>query len=207
MRSRYDILLNRPSFYPKDDIALVNFAISNYLNFNIDELLLNTDAAVFGGAVRDSLAGMSIHDVDIIALPSATRIITKRLTDRNFIPLKYSSTDLTAMYLNIKSINEPWTFFKDKIIVQIIRPVLGSTCEILAAHRVLLKTLSNVDISACGVAYFKGDIAELIETYKGAISDCKNKTFHILSDHAMYQRNRIDHRVSKLVDRGWVNRS
>jgi hypothetical protein len=72
-----------------------------------------------------------------------------------------------------------------------------------------MNLLSNVDISACGVAYFFGfNLLEpkrmpLIETVEHAIEHCKDKVFWRLPDNVMHQKNRIENRVAKLLDRGW----
>lgn len=172
--------------------------ISNYLRFSVDELLKNTDAAVFGGAVRDSIAGLEIHDVDIMALPKSARKIQQFLIDLRFTRMPTGTIDIINIYNDIQIINEPWTFVKDGCIVQIIRPKLPMKSNV---KEVFYNYLSNVDISACGVAYHNNRI---IETCDNAISHCKSKVFATLVENMFYRKNRIQHRIAKLLDRGWT---
>jgi len=173
--------------------------VSGYLSMDVYDLLADTDAAIFGGAIRDSIADLEIHDVDILALPRAAATISTKLQAENFKLLHLSSTDLVSMYKDIKLINEPWTFIKNDAIVQVIRPAvrLGENSDEL-----FKKLLANVDISACGVHinYYGG----VWETCNSAIEHCKKRSFVVLKDNLMHQKDRIDHRVTKLLDRGWT---
>lgn len=195
--------------------AKVKTTISSYLNVNIDDLLDKTDAAIFGGAVRDSIADLEIHDVDILALPMSANLISKRLEELGFKLLHLTTVDLALLYKGIKVIHEPWTFIKDNTIVQIIRPARTSTLDRYKHDHYLQfqDLLCNVDISACGVVYclnwleFKNNIYShnnLIQVCDDAISHCELKVFKVYSKNSMYQRDRISHRIEKLVSRGWT---
>ena len=59
------------------DFTIVKNGLSNYLGFNVDELLEDTDAVIFGGAPRDCIANLEIHDIDIMALPKSTKEIIR----------------------------------------------------------------------------------------------------------------------------------
>jgi len=173
--------------------------ISDYLGIDIRDFLIDTDAAIFGGAVRDSIADLKIHDVDILALPRAAKLISNRLSTAGFKLLHMSSTDIISIYRGIKLINEPWTFIKNDAIVQLIRPCASGTTS---AIDIMNELLANVDISACGVYInYRGGVWEACSS---AIEHCKKKSFFVLKDNLMHQKDRIVHRVAKLLDRGWT---
>jgi|GEM_PF-6278693 len=201
---KFGVILNeiekRQYFYGKLH-EQVKHKISDYLHFSIDKLLNNTDAVVFGGAVRDSIANLDIHDVDILALPRATQTIASQLSVRGFIHLRMSNADIIKMYDGIKIINEPWTFVKGDTIVQVIRPALGQFTDLRLKFK---EILANVDISACGVAYRQGELFETFEDEDiSPIKHCKEKVFVTLVDNIMHMSDRISHRKAKLFDRGW----
>jgi hypothetical protein len=212
--NRYDIILDK---LPDTDIVIktpdlseiwskcVRQSISRYLGYEIDYLVDDCDASVFGGAVRDSLAEQDIHDVDIMALPLSARQIQGRLKMWGFKQIEFFSEEASNLYKGIQKICEPWTFIKGEAIIQIIRPRLprwvpadGFSFEDLrnCMHRIL----GEVDISACGVAYG----GKLYETCPGATKDCLEKKFKVFPEHAMYQKERIYQRIAKLEERGWV---
>src|SRR5271157_6099995 len=127
--NRFDLALGKLAPPDKADpiVNRVYNRISSYLNYDIDELLLvpmdeyewpvpeslsHNDGVVFGGAVRDSIADMEIHDVDIMALPSSCKKILEKLYTAGFKKVPYASLDIAAMYNELRTkhiINEPWT--------------------------------------------------------------------------------------------------
>ena len=186
------------------DSLHVHKMISSYLKNDIKDILLNTDGVVFGGAVRDSLADaddVEIHDVDIMALPRSANLIANRLLSLGYLK-NFSDIDTTTMYTGIKVIHEPWTFMKNSIVVQIIRPTFSQKSKDFLSS--MYDLLSCVDISACGVAYgYIKNSFRVIETFPDAVSHCKNKQFVVIPDNIMHQKDRIHHRVFKLESRGW----
>lgn len=180
------------------DFNVVKRGLSNYLGFDVDELLVGNDAVVYGGAPRDCLAELPINDVDIMALPRSARLVSERLIEKGFEAIPFAKISIANLYLGIRVINEPWTLTKGNCIVQIIRPVIGMNDD--PRHK-LKSCLENVDLSCCGVAYIPN---ALYETYNGAISHCKRKVFLQLKDNAFYRADRIAHRMVKLLDRGWT---
>ena len=206
---KFDIILDEVKKQPSEDCELhelVKRRISDYLNFSADKLLEHTDAFIFGGAVRDSIADLEIHDVDILALPRATQSITSQLSVRGFTHLRMSNADIISMYDDIKIINEPWTFIKGDVIVQVIRPVIGQNVD---PRKRFTEILGNVDLSACGVAYHKTvGVIDTISAYNhqdkfSTIEHCQQKLFITLSDNIMHMSDRISHRKAKLLGRGW----
>ena len=184
--------------------------ISEYLGFNMSKIFKTGDyIAIFGGAVRDSLADKEIHDIDILCLPESALSLSKFLTDDGFIKVDLYDKVTLEMYNSIHCISEPWTFIKDSKIIQIIKPadgklVNGNTTigSLLDAYYALL---SDVDISACGV-FIERDrdgIAKLKESHLHAITHCRSSVFEILRNNRMFGGTRTEHRKFKLETRGW----
>ena len=181
-------------------VDTIRSRISNYLGYDVNHLLFDTNdsAFVYGGAVRDSIADLPIHDIDIMALPRAARLLSQKLTDEfGFKQLPLANIDIIRLYFGHRIINLPWTYIKDDCIVQLIRPAIGRHEIPRAKIEVCLR---NVDLSCCGVAY-KPTI--LIETCDNAIDHCKQKVFKALTENLLYRKDRITHRIVKLQERGW----
>jgi hypothetical protein len=90
----------------------------------------------------------------------------------------------------------------------------------------LQQCLYCVDMSSSGVTYstnvivsgFWSRMQESVQTHgkeytdwnrvaeacADAIQHCRNRQFKVLPDNAFHQKNRIEHRIAKLLDRGWT---
>jgi len=100
----------------------VNEKIDSYLKFiNCKTMLKDTDSMIFGGAPRDAIAELEIHDVDIICLPQASQKIYDRLIHVGFKSISKFNMDIAIIYRN-SVINEPITLYKEDVFVQLIRP-------------------------------------------------------------------------------------
>jgi len=197
--------------------------ISDYLGFDVNSLIDNTDSVIFGGATRDALAGLDIHDVDIMALPQACQVLSNRLIDRGFRRIYCYTPDIASLYIGMSLINEPLTFINnDDKLVQLIRPrVRFDTSDnylIIDPLTQLRTCLSSVDMSSSGVTYSTNvivsrfwsgmqgectDWSRVAEVCADAIEHCRHRQFKVLPDNAFHQKNRINHRIAKLTDRGW----
>jgi hypothetical protein len=181
--------------------------ISRYLGVDIDNFLELTDAVIFGGAVRDSIAELPINDIDIMALTKSAETLYTRLESYNFRLIPATKIDTVGLYTNIHCIHEPKTFMKieefnsisRKGLVQIIKPCVDKN---MTPMEKLMWNLHQVDLSCCGVAY-SVKAKTIFETYPGAIEHCKNKQFIVLKDNIMHQKDRILKRMTNLKDRGW----
>jgi len=144
----------------KDLQNKVEKRISDYIEFDVKELFEVSDyITIYGGAVRDSLADLEIHDIDILCMPDSANKLKKYLKKYNYISLDLYDPDSLNMYHGISLIAEPWTLMNDnKKIIQIIRPrwkgqINPNTHKMNGdgyqqAYHDLIK---NVDISCCGV--------------------------------------------------------
>jgi len=192
--------------------------ISEYLDIDgcdltLDKIFEAGDyITIFGGAVRDSLAGKDIHDIDIMCLPNSAILLSKLLTEKGFIKVDLYDKMQLSMYNEIRCISEPWTFIRDSKIIQIIKPAGGllspsgnaTLGSLIDSYYALL---SDIDISACGV-FIERDrdgIAKLKESHPHAITHCRSVVFETLKNNRMFGKHRTDMRAFKLSDRGWKN--
>lgn len=189
--------------------------ISKYIEFDVNELFEVSDyITIYGGAVRDSIADMDIHDVDILCMPqSAGKLLNFLQTKYNYEMLDLVKQDTLNMYKGISVIAEPWTLMNDhKKIIQIIRPRYDGAPRItrdehLTRYQIAYYNLiKNVDISCCGVFLENLDkTVKLREACKNGIINCLTKTFEINEWSILYNSNRTLFREHKLTSRGWKN--
>jgi hypothetical protein len=187
--------------------------ISDYMEFDIKELFGVSDyITIFGGSVRDSLADLEIHDIDILCMPDSAKKLRTFLHTKGYTTLDLYDIDTLNMYKGISLISEPWTLMnKNRKIIQIIRPTFGgpgrnnksSEMEYQLAYYNLIK---NVDLSCCGVFLENFGLSlRLREACKNSIIQCLSRTYIINEWSKMYNRNRTDFREYKLDSRGWKN--
>jgi len=190
--------------------------LSEYIGFDIKEII-NKDidmAHVFGGAVRDIIAGKEIHDVDILCMYESMRKITKILEKNDyFVHSSLTIADIQSMYTDIHVIIEPITFMKviggEIRLIQLIRP--GETKiergrnynnkDTALAITNFYYLLGQVDMSNCAVHY--SSEYGLKESYYGAIKHCKQQVFVPLDTEM--RSDRFHKRVNKFTSRGWSN--
>ena len=150
-------------FTLKDLTDNITNKISEYIEFDIKEIFDQGDyIAIYGGAVRDSLANKDINDIDILCMSQSAKKLAQYIEKYDYTKLELYDKDKINMYKEILVINEPWTFInKNKKIIQIIRPNNNS-------NNYFYDIIRNVDISSCGV---------FIERKNGEIKlneSCKN---------------------------------
>ena len=179
--------------------------LDEYLEFNSDKLfeLSQNLVRIFGGSIRDIIAGQSINDIDILCGSKSLKYVEFVLEKNGYqFMQELNGKDLQVMYSDINIINEPHTWIKGTKIVQVIRPVIyePSTETKTNYYEEGFKDLiSNVDFSCCGVSWD----GELHEDYPNAISHCQNKVFSVNLFAKMYSQKRAQHRKVKLENRGW----
>jgi len=208
MNNKFSFIANiKKEDIHKDLAKKVRYEINKYL-LSIDcfSLMQSTDSLIFGGAVRDSIVGLEIHDLDIVVLPQAFQTISKRLSDAGFKKIEKYSLDIISLYNGISQIHEPINWVKDSACVQLIRP-RQTALELSKgknAKNILYDFVSNVDISCCAVSFFPNET--LLEHLPGAIEQCLYKTFHIIKSATLYNESRIIIRSQKLTRRGWTEK-
>lgn len=203
----------------------IKFRLDVYMGFDSDLLFKSSPTEndyitkkrlvrIFGGAIRDSIADMPIHDIDILVGADSIKLVKRVLIENGY---KYfdrlSSKDLSYIYSNIQVISEPHTWMKGDKIIQLIRPRVNSNVNKHQAglrpkdfeeatknyEASFIKLIQNVDISCCGLSYD----GNLYENYEGAILHCLTKSFSVNKSAIMYSADRFQHRKYKLEERGW----
>jgi len=193
------------------EIHQVKKRIDEYLEFDSDILFKECDyLEIFGGAVRDSIANLEIHDIDILALSKSANRCGEILVENGykFLP-QLNGKEIQEMYKDIHCIFEPWSYINKNLkIVQLIRPSNlinqrskdGKIQKINSAG--FFNLMKEVDMSCCGVSY-NGDIIK--ENCENAILHCQQRYYSVNTNAKMYQENRYLMRTNKLDDRGWKN--
>lgn len=186
--------------------------ISDYIEFDVKELFEVSDyITIYGGAVRDSIADMDIHDVDILCMPKSANLLYDFLQKKhNYDALSLYDIDSLNMYKDISLISEPWTLMnKNRKIIQIIRPRYFEGSKPFNHQKIYEKSyinlIKNVDISSCGVFIEKNGKILLKESCKNAIIHCLSNNFEINDWASLYNKERTNFRVYKLEKRGWYN--
>ena len=184
--------------------------IDEYLEFDSDELFGSTDyLEIFGGSVRDCIADLEIHDIDILALRNSALSASQVLIKNEYqnVSEKLTTKEIHSMYKDVHCIFEPWTFMNKNLkIVQIIRPCLQDSFNRLNIKNELIdnffQTMKEVDLSCCGLSY---DGKRVKENCTDAAIHAYAKVF-IKNNHCkMYDDRRTFDRILKLEDRGWKN--
>ena len=187
--------------------------IDEYLLFDSDRLFRSCDLVrIFGGAIRDSICGDLINDIDILVGSKSIGTVEHILSLNGYTKIEsLIPKDLASVYNDIQVISEPHTWMNGNRIVQLIRPRitqpnyktgggLVTRPDTYTYKENFNRLISNVDLSCCGVSY---DGNKLSEDYPNAILHCNSKVFSVNQNAMMYSHKRIHHRVHKLQDRGW----
>lgn len=183
--------------------------LDKYLEFDSNELFENTDyAVIFGGAIRDIISNKpeNINDIDILSLPTSTKIINDVLIKNGFTKVNLHKPELNEIYKNIQYIFEPLTFMKSpKQIVQLIRP--NTRYKPISNHIESLKLtfyylLTNVDLTPSGLFY---DGSDLYESIENSYLHCKMKIYQKLPQNLMHNEIRTMLRAKKLDTQNWNN--
>jgi hypothetical protein len=159
---------------------------------------------IFGGAIRDIIAGQPINDIDILVGSQSCKLVELTLEENGYTYIEsLTPKDLASVYSDIHVINEPRTWMKGTKIVQLIRPVIPvkRDSDLRYYERGFVDLIQNVDISCCGVSW---DGETLYENYPNSIFHCQNKVFFVNSKAKMYSHKRISHRTYKFLERGWT---
>jgi hypothetical protein len=185
--------------------------ISTYLEdceLTVDEIFSPDDyIAIFGGAVRDSLANKEIYDIDILCLPDSALKLSKLIIKKGFKRVDLYDQFQLEQYKQIHAISEPWTFIKKSKIIQIIKPTASYKGTIGEYIDAFYSLLSDVDISSCGVFLEKDRdlVIRLKESHPDAITHCRSHVYEVLVNNRMYGKHRTDIRCYKLSNRDWVD--
>jgi len=186
-------------------ISKINSRLNEYLEFDNNLLFVDKFVRIFGGAIRDSIADQPINDIDILCAPISLRMIEDVLLENGYIFIPKASTfDIVSLYSTINIISEPKTWMKGNKMVQLIKPrIIQSGAINLTPNEYFnnfKELIQNVDLSCCGVSYARGI---LYQNYRNAILHCIGRKFHVNYTAKMYNSQRAEHRIGKLIERGW----
>jgi hypothetical protein len=187
--------------------------VDDYLGFDSDRLFKSCDLVrIFGGAIRDSICGDPINDIDILVGSKSIRMVEHILSLHGYTLIEsLIPKDLASVYNDIQVISEPHTWMNGNKIVQLIRPRITQPNYKTGGGLVMNPDtytykenfnvlISNVDLSCCGVSYSGNKVSE---DYPNAILHCRSKVFSVNQNAKMYSHKRIHHRIAKLEGRGW----
>jgi hypothetical protein len=158
---------------------------------------------IFGGAIRDIIAGQTINDVDILVGAQSSKLVELTLKENGYTYMEsLTPKDLSSVYTDIHVINEPRTWMKGTKIVQLIRPVIRvkRDSDLRYYEKGFVDLIQNVDISCCGVSW---DGVHLYENFPNAIAHCQNLSFYVNRRAKMYSEKRSAMRSYKFIERGW----
>jgi hypothetical protein len=186
-------------------IQKINDRLNEYLEFDNNQLYMDSMVRIFGGAIRDSIADQPINDVDILCGAQSLRKLEYILEKNGYHHFeKLTSVDITNLYSTIHVISEPRTWIKGTKVVQLIRPRIQSMSNDKSEQQNYADNfknlIGNVDFSCCGVSWSNG---VLYENCESAILHCLNKQYSENKDAQMYSYERAQHRRAKLESRDW----
>lgn len=188
--------------------------LDSYLGFDSDLIFQCGDPVIFGGAIRDSISDLEIHDVDILVGPKTSKLLSTLLIKKGYsFQSKLVNSDIIKMYGHLeRTISLPYTYINNRgRVIQLIRPVgtprlmKNTKYANVDVHSICYKDIINevvnqVDLSCCGISY---NGSELKESFKNAIIHCLHGVYIINYDAAM-KTDRLVSRCTKLNSRGWA---
>jgi len=172
--------------------------------------LADKEAMVYGGVVRDMLAGLPLKgDLDIVASYDSYldtlenfRMSGKWIEEYNRGRKRTVDFIRSSGYRKNKSIGETVTFktFADTK-VQLIRAKSRYTREVSKTN---LEVVKSVDIICCGLIMdINGNIFEVLDN---AHSDCVNRILRLNKSKHTLNIQTLQERITKLSDRGWKSK-
>jgi len=169
--------------------------------------LLSNNSVIYGGAVRDALAGMPLEgDLDI-SIPA---------NDFNAV---HQMFNVSTRWLAVGSDNmiaKPQSSYDKKRPMPVIRSVIefegvnGARAQLICSNsrgstkkEAALYVPRNVDIICCGVVIDRnGTVYEVVE---GAYEDCQKGILRLNTSMENPSVESLKDRVAKLEARGWTN--
>lgn len=170
-------------------------------SFDNAECLMTENALIYGGAVRDVIAGMDLlGDLDIIVPAQEYLEILKSFNSSpNWVAAEISTSKKNA-YSKMSPISEISEFrTHNKRTAQLV----VTNGEIKDPAKAALSIVRRVDIVCCGLAMTRG--GKIIEVIPEAFENAKNRVLKLSRiDHTIDMESLV-RRIKKLEDRGWKN--
>jgi len=169
--------------------------------------LLSKCSVIYGGAVRDALAGMPLEgDLDISIPPNEFNTVVKAFS----VSTRWKTVDKGA-----PKFKSPGKYGKRRmpIISSIVEfeGISGARAQLICSNdsesspaESALYIPRNVDIICCGVVIDKDGI--VYEVVEGAYDDCRRGILRLNEGMANPHIESLKERAAKLEKRGWVNK-
>ncbi len=192
--------------------------------------LMHGDALVYGGAIRDIIAGLPFKgDLDIVGASDPYSLMvyqfseSTKWTPEGWVPPVSSPQGIKSLrgrtaamvttsqspskksssdrYTKHISVDSTLTFFTfDNAKVQLIR----ARPLALSGFKAALQVAKEVDITCCGLVMDKnGRVFEVVEN---AYDDCINKILRFNKTSRITSLNGLEVRITKLKERGWTSK-
>lgn len=184
----------------KNIVSEIKNRLDNYLEFDSDLLFKLGDIRIFGGAVRDSISGDRINDIDILINPNTFTYLHDFIIKNGYIfNDKLVTSGIFDIYKEIDIISEPKTFInRQSKIIQLIKP----RADIRNYQLAFDDLVSNVDLTPCALSY-NGNI--VVEHMDNSFLHAKYRCFNLNVNAKMYSYKRCTIRKGKLLKRGWID--
>ena len=154
--------------------------------------LLDSNSLIYGGIIRDIVAGMFplVGDLDIVTSNMSYTTVVSNLSSCNKITWKPKTQN--NIYRGKSYVGSLSNFeTHDGKSIQIIRPMRG-----------VVDVLESTDLVCCGVVMTHD--GEVFEVVNGAENACRNRILTINSSGSIDAN--INERIKKLVYRGWKSK-
>lgn len=165
--------------------------------------LVTSNSIIYGGAIRDCIAGKElIGDLDFsVPLSEFNIVINSFLVNTKWIPTSgltgYTTDDQYQDNASIENISS-------------FKHMGGGIVQLVAASETRDSALESainvarqVDIICCGIVMLSD--GRIFETVPGAYEDCIKGILRINPNHKAVKVETIRRRVEKLQNRGWTN--
>lgn len=165
---------------------------------------LSQDSVLYGGAIRDLLAGLPVKgDLDVLVPSNSLRSIVEQFSQSN---VWISIDDIPRMEAPRKRGSRTPKFdtlgVTNVIEYQHANGAMVQLIEV-SNQEAILEVITDVDIRCCGVGmYMNGNVFELLDD---AYTDCKGKILVLNELTCDIVKERLVERIDKLISRGWTS--
>jgi hypothetical protein len=184
---------------------LKNYIYENF-TIDIDELLKGTDATIFGGCLRDFVAGDNPKDLDIAVGTQSLKILTEKLIEKG-----YKDEKVNHKYVeNIDNYKTPlfnvYEFTKIECRkIQLIKPLIfidyGDYPDEQQIYNEIIRFIKNVDFNCNALLY--NLIEGFGEASKNVFKNCMEKSTVMNKNGFLYNEKRAYKRSRELMNKGW----
>ena len=170
--------------------------------------MLDESCVIYGGAVRDALAGIKIGgDLDVL-VPDWNRnsVNSSFISSTRWSELKKRSPYPEESSIRHLISNVHTYLSSSGREVQIISVQERQSGKIYEFDSDLINVIATVDIVCCGV--MMDVFGNVFEVTKDALNDCRKKELNLNKeiDSSKIKTDHMKSRIKKLEGRGWINK-